>query len=168
LAADALTVNSYLGMDGVQSFIQPGRGLFVLVRTSNPGSDAIQSARLEDGRTVAEMVAEQVAALGAEHVGRHGYSDIGAVVGATKAADGRALRARMPRQIFLVPGYGAQGGTAGDVRALLDDRPECGGGVLVTASRSVIYAFDANDGAWQKAVKRAAIGFAGEVQRIAG
>jgi orotidine-5'-phosphate decarboxylase len=116
---------------------------------------------------VAVFMAEQMAAVGEKRAGRHGYSDVGAVVGATKAADGRALRARMPRQIFLVPGYGAQGGTAEDIRALLDGRPECGGGVLVTASRSVIYP-GGSEGAWEKAVTRAAIAFATEVRGVVG
>jgi orotidine-5'-phosphate decarboxylase len=164
--ADAMTVSGYLGMDTVESFTSPGHGLFVLVRTSNPGSDGVQSLKLADGRTVAEMMADHVAALGAKHLGSHGYSDLGAVVGATKAQDGRALRARMPRQIFLVPGYGAQGGTADDIRALLDGRPECGGGVLVTASRSVIYAFDAADAAWAKSIKRAALKFTDEIRAV--
>jgi orotidine-5'-phosphate decarboxylase len=165
-AADALTVSGYLGPDTVDPLLRPGRGVFVLVRTSNPGSDAVQSARLSDGRSVAEMMADLVAALGASRVGRHGYSEVGAVVGATKAQDGSALRTRMPRQIFLVPGYGAQGGTAADVRALLDGRPECGGGVLVTASRSVIYAADPSDAAWPKAVTRAALKFTDEIRGI--
>lgn len=166
--ADALTVNGYLGPDTLEPFAGPGRGVFVLVRTSNPGSDGVQSAKLADGRTVAEMMADQVAAVGALRVGRHGYSDVGAVVGATKAADGRALRARMARQVFLVPGYGAQGGTAEDIRALLDGRPECGGGVLVTASRSVIYAFDSGDANWAKAVTRAALKFVDEIRAVVG
>jgi orotidine-5'-phosphate decarboxylase len=112
------------------------------------------------------MMADHVAALGDKHVGMTGYSDIGAVVGATKPQDGRALRARMPRQIFLVPGYGAQGGTADDIRQLLDGRPECGGGVLVTASRSVIYAFEPSDTAWTKSIQRAALKFLDEIRSI--
>ncbi|MEX2219466.1 MAG: orotidine-5'-phosphate decarboxylase [Phycisphaerales bacterium] len=166
--AHAVTVSGYLGMETVEPFLKEGLGVFVLVRTSNPGSDAVQAARLGDGRTVGEMMADEVAALGATHLGQQGYSDVGAVVGATKSAEGRALRGRMPRQWFLVPGYGAQGGTAEDIRALLDGRPECGGGVLVTASRSVIYAFDAGDRAWEKAVTRAAIALAGEVAAVVG
>lgn len=164
--ADALTVSGYLGRDSLEPLGRAGRGLFVLVRTSNPGSDAIQSVKLADGRTVAELMADEVAALGASRVGRHGYNEIGAVVGATKAADGRALRARMARQVFLVPGYGAQGGTADDIRALLDGRPECGGGVLVTASRSVIYAFEPQDLNWAKAVTRAALKFVDEIRAV--
>mgnify|MGYP001209383083 CR=1 FL=1 len=164
--ADALTISGYLGPDTLEPFLHPGRGLFVLVRTSNPGSDAVQGARLQDGRTVAEMMADHVAALGDQHMGMSGYSDIGAVVAATKPQDAAALRARMPCQIFLVPGYGAQGGGARDIRPLLDSRPECGGGVLVTASRSVIYAFEAADHSWAKAVRRAALKLCDEIRAV--
>lgn len=163
---DAMTVSPYLGPDTIASFVRPGRGLFVLVRTSNPGSDAVQSARLADGRTVAELIADQVADLGARTVGTLGYSDVGAVVGATKSADAAALRERLPRQIFLVPGFGAQGGTATDVRAMLDGRTECGGGVLVTASRSVIY--PEAPGPWASAVRSAALRLADQVRDAIG
>ncbi|HYE02463.1 MAG TPA: orotidine-5'-phosphate decarboxylase, partial [Phycisphaerales bacterium] len=103
--ADALTVSGYLGPDALAPFLVDGHGLFVLVRTSNPGSDQVQSLRLEGGRSVAEMMAGHVRRLGAERVGSAGLSDVGAVVGATKAADAAALRELMPEQVFLVPGY---------------------------------------------------------------
>jgi orotidine-5'-phosphate decarboxylase len=166
--AHAITVSGYLGPATMEPYLQSGLGIFALVRTSNPDSDLVQGERLADGRTVAEMMADHAAALGERWTGRHGYSDVGAVVGATKAADGRALRQRMPKQIFLVPGYGAQGGTADDIRALLDGRMETGGGVLVSASRSVIYAFEPSEQQWEKAVTRAAIQMATEMQRIVG
>ena len=166
--AHAITANPYLGPETLAPYLKAGLGVFALVRTSNPDSDAIQGLKLADGRTVAEMTADHVARLGQSHAGQNGYSNLGAVVGATKAADGRALRARMPKQFFLVPGYGAQGGTADDIRALLDDRPECGGGVLVTASRSIIYPPEAGSGDWTKAVTRAAITFATELRQVIG
>ncbi|CAG1000136.1 orotidine-5'-phosphate decarboxylase [Phycisphaerales bacterium] len=137
LGAHAVTVSGYLGPSGVAPFLEAGLGVFVLVRTSNPDSDAVQSHALADGRTVAGMMADLVKDLGAGRMGECGLSAAGAVVGATKSAEGAALRARMPDQVFLVPGYGAQGGTAEDIRALL--RPDRRG-VLVTASRSIIYA----------------------------
>ncbi len=160
--ADAVTVSPYLGPDTIEPFLSdPAKGVFVLVRTSNPGSDAVQSMRLADGRTVAEMIAGQVATLGATRRGACGLSSVGAVVGATKAADAAALRAIMPDTVFLVPGYGAQGGTAGDIRGMLrPERTTVGtSGVLVTASRSVIYpgagtGADAAD--WQGAIGAAA------------
>ncbi len=163
MGADAVTVSGYLGMAVVEPFLRAGVGVFVLVRTSNPDGDAVQSCRLADGRTVAEMMADQVAAFGRAWVGNAGVSDVGAVVGATKAADGGALRARMPNQVFLVPGYGAQGGTLQDVQALLDERR---GGVLVTASRSVIYAFEPGSPKWVAEVRAAAGRFAEELRSL--
>jgi orotidine-5'-phosphate decarboxylase len=166
--AHSITVNGYLGPETIVPYLSAGLGVFVLVRTSNPDSDAIQSQTLRDGRSIAELMADEVARLGASHCGGHGYSNVGAVVGATKASDGRALRRRMPGQVFLVPGYGAQGGTAEDIRALLDDRPECGGGVLVTASRSVIYAGGREESGWARAVEGAAIRFSTEIRGVVG
>lgn len=166
VGAHAITVNGYLGPKTLEPYLHAGLGIFVLVRTSNPDSDLVQSARLEDGRTVAEMMADHIAALGNHWLGQHNYSDVGAVVGATKAADGLALRRRMPTQIFLIPGFGAQGGTPDDIRDLLDGRPETGGGILVTASRSIIYAFDKSDANWQKPVTRAAIDFATQIRNV--
>ncbi|MDX2132804.1 MAG: orotidine-5'-phosphate decarboxylase [Planctomycetota bacterium] len=152
--AHAITVSGYLGPSGVEPFLDAGLGVFVLVRTSNPDSDVVQGAPLADGRTVAAMMADAVRALGAGRLGASGLSGVGAVVGATKSGEGAALRARMPEQVFLVPGYGAQGGTADDVRALL--RPD-GRGVLVTASRSIIYEpMGAGDADWTQGVRRAA------------
>ncbi|MGP1310234.1 MAG: orotidine-5'-phosphate decarboxylase, partial [Phycisphaerales bacterium] len=114
IGTDALTVSPYLGMDTLEPMApaqHPGRGLFVLVRTSNPGSDGVQNLRLSSNRTVAQMMGSMVAELGAASVGASGYSSVGAVVAATKPADARLMREAMPQQIFLVPGFGAQGGT---------------------------------------------------------
>lgn len=161
--AHAVTVSGYLGPSGVTPFLDAGLAAFVLVRTSNPDSDAVQAHMLGDGRTVAEMMADHVAALGASRLGACGLSDVGAVVGATKSSEGRALRARMPAQVFLVPGYGAQGGTAEDIRALLTPR---GDGVLVTASRSIIYA--PGVGPWKDRVAAAAKKLNREIWGILG
>jgi orotidine-5'-phosphate decarboxylase len=162
--ADWVTVNPYLGEDGLLPFRGAGRGAFALVRTSNPSGDAVQAERLEDGRTVAEAVADLVADLGAGDVGTRGYSGLGAVVGATKPEDAAHLRARMPQQIFLVPGYGAQGGGVEDVLPSFD---EGGTGAIVTASRSVIYA-GGDDAAWTDAVATAAGRLADEIGRAVG
>ncbi|MFK7789962.1 MAG: orotidine-5'-phosphate decarboxylase [Phycisphaeraceae bacterium] len=156
---DTLTVNGYLGGDGLEPFQQvaqgQGKGLFVLVRTSNPGGDAIQSLELKDGRTVAEAVGDVVASLGSSCVGDSGYSNVGMVVGATKPTDALKLRERYPQQLFLVPGFGAQGGGAEDVKACF--KPD-GTGALITASRSVIYAFAQDQSvAWESSVTGAAI-----------
>lgn len=163
-AADWVTVNTYLGVDGLTPFLAWG-GAFALVRTSNPGGDAVQATRLEDGRTVAEAVADLVAECGRPHIGTCGYSALGAVVGATKRDDLARLRKRMPEQIFLVPGYGAQGGGVDNVLACFHDG---GRGAIITASRSVIYAFEPGDGRWLDAVSRAAEGFADEIGRAVG
>ncbi|MFM9170683.1 MAG: orotidine-5'-phosphate decarboxylase [Phycisphaerales bacterium] len=141
-------------------FLAPGHGAFALVRTSNPSGDVLQSLRLADGRTVSEAVADLVAAAGATNVGAGGFSALGAVVGATKRADAAALRARMPAQLFLVPGYGAQGGGVDDVLPCFHAD---GRGAIVTASRSVIYAFDAGERDWTGAVRRAAERFRDEI-----
>lgn len=167
-AADALTVNGYLGADGLQPFIDAaaagGRGLFALVRTSNPGGDAVQGLELRDGRTIAEAMAGLVVQAGDPYVGERGYSLLGAVVGATKPADAAALRRRMPRQLFLVPGFGAQGGTADDVKACFNAD---GTGAIITASRSVIYAHEKSGGGdWKSAVAEAARGLGDQIAAI--
>ena len=170
-AADSLTVNAYLGADSLEPFTdaaaQAGAGLFALVRTSNPGSDALQGLALADGRTVGQAVAQIVAGLGASkpgYVGESGYSLLGAVVGATKPADAVALRKLMPQQIFLVPGFGAQGGGPDDVKACF--KPD-GTGALITASRSVIYAHEkASTADWKSAVGHAAAEFNRQVRSI--
>jgi len=163
MGAHFVTVNGYLGPSGVVPFLDAGLGDFVLVRTSNPDSDHVQSLRLADGRSVAEMMADLVAELGDGRLGSSGLSTVGAVVGATKSADGLALRARMPNQIFLIPGYGAQGGKAEDIARLR--RPD-GRGVLVTASRSVIYPQPIQGDSWGVAVAQAARKLAAEIQTI--
>ncbi len=163
--ADWITVNAYLGTDGIEPFLEHG-GAFALARTSNPGGDALQRLRLEDGRSIAEAVADLLAEAGAAHLGKSGYSALGAVVGATKREDAEQLRTRMPQQIFLVPGYGAQGGGVDDVLPCFNAD---GRGALITASRSVIYAFDDDQsGDWNDAVARAAEQLAGELARGLG
>lgn len=156
-----ITVSGYMGPDTITPFLDAGLGAFVLVRTSNPGSDALQSLKLEDGRTIADAVADMVEGLGASRIGQHGRSAVGAVVGATKPSDAATLRDRMPRSILLVPGYGAQGGTLGDIRPLFG---KSGHDALVTASRSVIYPDWSAAGSWHGAIARAAEAFAREIR----
>ena len=171
-APDAVTVNSYFGRDGLLPFAdmaaEGGRGVFALVRTSNPGGDAIQALKLADGRSVAEAVAQLVAEVGDDprYIGERGYSLLGAVVGATRPGDAARLRTLMPRQFFLVPGFGAQGGSADDVRACFNGD---GAGALITASRSVTYAYsDPADPDWLQAIERATIEFKEQVARARG
>ncbi len=155
---DALTVNAYLGSDALEPLVRRagwrGGGLFILVKTSNPSAGELQDQPVLAGGTVAVRVARLVDEAGARHVGEYGLSSIGAVVGATYPEDLTTLRQWMPRAYFLVPGYGAQGGTAADVAgAFLKN----GLGALISASRSVIYAApaEAEAGEYQMAVTAA-------------
>lgn len=157
IGADALTVSAYLGPATVLPYLEAGLGVFVLVRTSNPDSDEVQSLRLESGESIAQRMGSIVRTLGAGFLARSGVSAAGAVVGLTKSSDGQALRELMPEQIFLVPGYGAQGGSASDLASLLAPSGRIPGrGVLVNASRSVIYPEPRAGESWQDAVARAA------------
>jgi len=166
---DAITVNSYMGIDAIEPFISlassQGKGLFVLVRTSNPGSDAVQSLKLDDGRNVCDAVAEMVSDTGGTPglVGASGYSLLGAVVGATKREDIVRLRRIMPKQIFLVPGYGPQGANADDMRGCFNDD---GAGAIISASRSVLYASEKTPGGWLKAVAQAAADLNQQIRSI--
>jgi len=140
--ADSITANPYLGPSGLEPFLKAPLLTYALVRTSNPDSDAVQAIATDNGESVAERVARLVHETGASHRGTRGLANLGAVVGATKsAADGARLRERMPDTPFLVPGVGAQGGTAEDVRPLVRTNARTPGeaGILVNASRSVLY-----------------------------
>lgn len=156
LAVDALTVNAYLGEDGVTPFIarcrENGRGIFVLVKTSNPSSGQFQD-RLIDSSPLYEWVGRAVEAWNTE-VGVRGFGPVGAVVGATYPGELAKLRQLMPRTPFLVPGYGAQGGTAQDVVPAFDDT---GYGALINSSRAIMYAYEKEpDLSRQEAQARAA------------
>lgn len=140
-AADAVTVNGYLGSDGIWPFTEQvgklGRGIFVLVKTSNASSGELQD-QLIDGRPLYEHMGVLVERWGKDYRGVCGYSAVGAVVGATYPEQARRLRALLPHTLFLVPGYGTQGATAADVAGSFDAR---GQGAVVSASRSVIFAY---------------------------
>ncbi len=137
---DFATVNPYLGSDGVKPFLEvcreEGKGLFILVKTSNPSSGEFQD-RLIDGRPLYELVGEKVAQWGREHMG-DSYSYIGAVVGATYPEMGKILREIMPKTFILVPGYGAQGGKGKDLAHFFN---EDGYGAIVNSSRGIIAAY---------------------------
>jgi orotidine-5'-phosphate decarboxylase len=144
LGADALTVNPYMGLDTLRSFASVGRehqaGLFVLVRTSNPGAADLEDEPLARGGTVWERVAELVAELGAEHrAPLSGLSDIGAVLGATRPEHLARARELLPHAIFLLPGVGAQGGRVEDLAPAFAPGRAAG---LVTASRSIVRAHE--------------------------
>ena len=155
---DALTLNPYLGSDSIIPFTERGcgrgQGFFVLVKTSNPSSAELQDLRLEGGKTVAEHTAGLVVGWGKEYIGKSGLSSVGAVVGATHGDELGKFRELMPKTPFLVPGYGAQGGSAADVvPAFRAD----GSGAVVNASRSVLGAWKkaANPEEWQMAARQA-------------
>lgn len=137
-----VTVNPYLGIDGIKPFIEDckkyAKGIFILVKTSNPSSGELQDLKLESGKTVYETVGELVNNWGKELIGENGYSSIGAVVGATYPKQLQELRKIMPNTYFLIPGYGAQGGKAQDI-ALGFDKQGLGG--IVNASRSLMCAY---------------------------
>ena len=158
ITPDAITVNPMLGLDTLEPFIKAAKdydkGMFVLVRTSNPGSAELQDVKLADGRTWSEALADRLAPLAADKalVGDSGYSALGAVVGATQTAQIESLRHRLPKSIFLLPGYGTQGATADMTRAAFTN----GQGAIVSASRSILYAHrdkkHAEKKDWQAAV----------------
>ena len=137
---DFVTVNPYLGSDGVKPFIkvckEEKRGIFVLVKTSNPSSGEFQD-RMIDGKPLYELVGEKVAEWGAECMG-DSYSYVGAVVGATYPEQGRLLRKVMPKTFILVPGYGAQGGKGADLVHFFN---EDGLGAIINSSRGIIAAY---------------------------
>lgn len=137
---DFATVNPYLGSDGVVPFLdvcrEEKKGVFILVKTSNPSSGEFQD-RLIDGRPLYEWVGEKVAQWGEEHMGEE-YSYVGAVVGATYPEQGRILRKIMPKAFILVPGYGAQGGKGADLVHFFN---EDGLGAIVNSSRGIIAAY---------------------------
>lgn len=138
---DFATVNPYLGSDGVKPFIkvckENNRGIFVLVKTSNPSSGELQD-KLVDGKPLYELVGKMVDEWGSDCIGESGYSEVGAVVGATYPEQGRILRAIMPKTYILVPGYGAQGGKGKDLVHFFN---EDGLGAIVNSSRGIIAAY---------------------------
>ncbi len=164
---DALTVSPYLGGDSLRPFLDrcrdEGRGLFVLVRTSNPGADTIQSLALPGGETVAERVARAVDRWGEETSSTGGFSHVGAVVGATRPAELARLRGLMPRAVLLIPGVGAQGGRIEDCAAAFDGR---GLGGLVNQSRGILQCFEPDASDWRERVGEAARTFAADLRRV--
>ncbi len=155
---DALTVSPYLGDDSLQPFVRAARdrsaGLFVLVKTSNPGGKFLQDLVANDA-TIYHRVGDLVERLASESAGESGYGVAGAVVGATYPEQLAELRQRMPHTWFLVPGYGSQGGTAANVAGAFDDR---GLGAVVNSSRAIIFAHARDEFAdmdWQQAVEAA-------------
>ena len=161
--AACVTVNPYMGADTVVPFLEEtrrldgGGGVFILVATSNPSAETFQA---DTDPPLFEVASRLVADLGREG---GAYPDAGAVVGATRPEVGQRVRGLLPESLFLVPGYGAQGGTADDVRSLLDAR---GAGVLVNSSRDVIYAYEGVHTDYREAAREAAIRTRDELRAV--
>ncbi|HVM69130.1 MAG TPA: orotidine-5'-phosphate decarboxylase [Gaiellaceae bacterium] len=167
--ADALTVNTYLGEDSIEPFLQAcrlhGAGIFCLVRTSNAGATDVQELALSDGSRVWQHVARLVAEWGEGVVGERGLSSVGAVVGATVPRAVAEARKLMPQAPLLLPGVGAQGATPADVARAFTSGPAS---ALVTASRSVIYAYRAGAADWRAAAGAEAARLRREVWAVSG
>ncbi len=166
---DFLTVNAYLGTDGVQPFLDDckafDRGLFILVKTSNPSSGELQDLKLADGRTVYECMGDMVEGWGSDMVGRYGYSAVGAVVGATHPAEAKILRERLKHTFFLIPGYGAQGGKAEMLKNCFDAR---GLGGVVNNSRGILTAYKKNGGTYCGAAREACLAMKADLASVLG
>lgn len=164
---DSATVNGYLGSDGILPFletcIQNDKTIFALVKTSNPSSGELQDLIVGD-RNLYTAVGDLMARLSKDTIGKYGYSRVGAVVGATYPSDMRALRQRLHETFFLVPGYGAQGGNAEDVRFAFD---EFGHGAIINSSRAIMCAWKKTgaDGLdYQEAARNEAIRMRDEIK----
>lgn len=159
--ADALTVNGYLGTDGIEPLLkicrERDKGIYVLVKTSNKSSGELQDLKLEDGTPIYAKMGDLCEKWGADTIGKYGYSAVGAVVGATYPEMLTELRKRLPHTMFLVPGYGAQGGGAEGLKGGFDEN---GLGAIVNSSRAVMCAYK-NEGCderdFAKAARREAI-----------
>ena len=144
---DALTVNAYLGTDGVKPVLnvckEKDKGLFILVKTSNPSSGELQDRKLDDDLTIYRTMGNMCEKWGEELPGKYGYSGVGAVVGATYPEQLGELRKALPHTFFLVPGYGAQGGGAKDVAPAFDEN---GLGAIINSSRGIMCAWKKEEG----------------------
>ena len=144
--ADFITLAPYMGLDSIRPYLPyvtgAGKGLFVLVRTSNPGAKDFEYEMLADGRHVYDMVGDKLHELGLECMGEKGYSSLGLVIGGTHIEEAAEIRARYKDSFFLIPGYGAQGGTAEDIAQYLS----AGNGGVVNSSRGILLAYKKQPG----------------------
>ncbi|MFA7685694.1 MAG: orotidine-5'-phosphate decarboxylase [Candidatus Gracilibacteria bacterium] len=169
--ADSITVNPYLGWDGIKPFVDEAhkyeKGIFALVKTSNPSSVDLQDLQMKDGAFVYEIMGGLVDSWGANEIGENGYSLVGAVVGATYPEQAKRLRQLMPNSIFLVPGYGAQGGGAAEVAPCFN---KDGVGAIVNNSRGIIFAYEKMEGfgeeQYAEAAREATIAMKKDLEKI--
>ena len=164
--ADALTVNAYLGTDGVKPFINNAKvydkALFALVKTSNPSSGELQD-KIIDGKPLYAIVGELMESISKDTIGAYGYSRVGAVVGATYPDELRYLRNNLKNTFFLVPGYGAQGGSAVAVASAFDDK---GRGVVINSSRGIISAWKNTSDLYTVAARNEALKMRDQLRKV--
>ena len=167
--SDFVTVNGYLGTDGIAPFVEEceskDKGIFVLVKTSNPSSGELQNLMLENGKTVFEYMGGLVEKWGESTVGKYGYSAVGAVVGATHPTEAKRLREILPHTFFLIPGYGAQGGNAQMLKSCFGEN---GLGGVVNNSRGILCAYKKNGGTYYEAAKNACIAMQKDLSEVIG
>lgn len=170
VAADSITINPYLGSDGVLPFLEnKKKGAFALLRTSNKSAVDLQDLKLDDGRTVYQAVGDFLQELGSDYIGESGYSNLAAVVGATYPKELKEIRSQLDSVFFLIPGFGAQGGGAADIKAGFDKDNR---GAVVNSSRGINFAYRkeeyANFGAenYAKAARAAAEKMKKEINEV--
>ena len=168
--ADCVTLNGYMGSDSINPFLEAAKGedkcAFVLVKTSNPGSGELQDVKAADGRTIYEVMGELNEQIAAGTEGKYGFTMAGAVTGATYPQQIQDLRTRLPHTFFLVPGYGAQGGTAADVKYAFNEK---GHGAIVNSSRGIMCAWKKTGGDghdFQEAARNAAIAMRDDIAQF--
>ena len=167
--ADFVTVNGYLGTDGVKPFVdlcaKNDKGIFVLVKTSNPASGELQDKKYENGKTLYDSMADLVDVWGSSLIGKYGYSSVGAVVGATHRAQAEDVRVKHPHLFFLIPGYGAQGGKAEMLRCCFDEN---GLGGIVNNSRGILCAWQKRGGTYYDAARAACLDMQADLMSVLG
>ena len=168
--ADCVTLNGYMGSDSIKPFLEAAKGedkcAFVLVKTSNPGSGELQDVKAADGRTIYEVMGELNEQIAAGTEGKYGFTMAGAVTGATYPQQIQDLRARLPHTFFLVPDYGAQGGTAADVKYAFNEK---GHGAIVNSSRGIMCAWKKTGGDghdFKEAARNAAIAMRDDIAQF--
>ena len=167
--SDYVTVNGYLGTDGIAPFVEEcekrDKGIFVLVKTSNPSGAEVQNLVLENGKPMYEHMGDLVERWGESTVGKYGYSAVGAVVGATHPTEAARLRETMPHTFFLTPGYGAQGGNAQMLKSCFKAD---GLGGVVNNSRGILCAYRKNGGTYYEAARAACIAMQKDLSETIG
>ena len=167
--ADYVTVNGYLGTDGIAPFVEQceknDKGIFVLVKTSNPSSGELQNLVLENGKPVYEYMGGLVEKWGESTIGKYGYSAVGAVVGATHPTEAARLREVLPHTFFLIPGYGAQGGNAEMLKSCFGAN---GLGGVVNNSRGILCAYKKLGGTYYEAARAACIAMQKDLSSVIG